>query len=693
MITTLQKHRKRTPFMLYSVTLALLGILFFLPPAILTAGGSRALYPLDHPGSRANLEWRTSTYAGSIPRRTIFNVYLRTNEYLLLGSSAINANPGRSPNLGDVRVYNPDVNIGPVASEVFPAGANFSCADAGAAAGNPDLGRIANRQQELAGPNTNDNQVPAGYTPCVYQAPMDGVYRVVFYGPYGGNSDADIPPSARVEAADADFDVRQATSITAWDITIRNDLNSTAEIIGRTFAYYVAMYTGGNGRNVQIQGFVASNDGFIYRYEFDSDPNGFLIYSNQLGFLDTDGTPLYRNVMSVDDRPTQQQNQLVELQGGVGVAPPEHPIFLNPPDPIVLSALGIPTNPITPTIFGLNFTGTLSGSTSLVEEGGTFNFRSGSSGIYLVVISQDGVNFDPEAPANRSLRGVITDTLDLTVAWDGRNNEGAFFPVGEYVARAYVQGGEVHFPFLDIENNINGGPRITLTNPPGACPPWQGGCSGAFYDDRGYRTANGALVGVSLNGPLCPGNTGNPPVVSYSDPFTGFDSSADPPQRSYGFLRAGNPEAICLASSGFGDKKGLDIWTFYPSNVITTPLRLVEPSAITLLDLQATRASNGVTVNWETGSERDSAGFHLFRASSANRSEAVRITTTLIPARGSASQGARYTWPDTTATDGDSYHYWLQEYEIGSGRNEYGPVLISARSLTTSQNTYLPIVR
>jgi hypothetical protein len=71
----------------------------------------------------------------------------------------------------------------------------------------------------------------------------------------------------------------------------------------------------------------------------------------------------------------------------------------------------------------------------------------------------------------------------------------------------------------------------------------------------------------------------------------------------------------------------------------------------------------------------------------------VRITTTLIPARGSASQGARYTWPDTTATDGDSYHYWLQEYEIGSGRNEYGPVLISARSLTTSQNTYLPIVR
>jgi hypothetical protein len=173
----------------------------------------------------------------------------------------------------------------------------------------------------------------------------------------------------------------------------------------------------------------------------------------------------------------------------------------------------------------------------------------------------------------------------------------------------------------------------------------------------------------------------------------GFDSSADPPQRAYGFLRAGNPEAICLANSGFGDKKGLDIWTFYPSNVITTPLRLVEPSAITLLDLQANRASNGVRVSWETGSERDSAGFHLFRASSANRNEATRLTATLIPARGSASQGARYTWLDTSATTGTVYHYWLQEYEMSGGRNEYGPVIVGARSLTTNQNTYLPIVR
>lgn len=662
-------------------------------PTWLLAGGSSTLYPLNHPGSRANLEWRTSDYVGSIPRRTIFNVYLRPGEYLLLGSSAVNANVGSSPNLGDVLVYDPNVNIGPIASEVFPATANFSCLAASQAAGDLNLGRIADRQQELAGPNTSDNQIPAGYTPCVYQATAEGIYRVIFYGPYGGNSDANIAPTARIDATAADFDGRQGTSITAWDITIRASLTSTSEITGRSFAYYVAMYTGNNGRNVSLLGYVATKDGFVYRYEFDSDPNGFLIYANQKGFLDTDGTPLYRNVVSVPNLPTQDQNQLLKLQGNVGIAPPEHPFFLSPPDPIVLAALGIPISPITPTILDFSFTGAITGSTTRFNQGGNFNVKSGNSGIYLVVISRDGLNFDPEAPENRSLRGIITDTLDLTVRWDGQDNQGQPFPIGDYTARTYVQGGEVHFPFLDIENNVNGGPRITLTNPPSVCPPWQGGCSGAFYDDRGYRTDNDDLVGVSLNGPLCLGDTGNPPLINYSDPFTGFDSSAGPPQRAYGFQSGGNPEAVCLSNSGFGDKKGLDIWTFYPSNAITTPLRIVEPSAIELVSLSATTTSNGVSVAWVTGTERDTAGFHLLRALDNNRSQAQRITPALIPARGSTTQGAAYQWLDTTALPNTTYHYWLQERESGGRLNEYGPTTAGRILLSAGQPLYLPLVR
>jgi hypothetical protein len=680
-------------WLLCGVFMCLLVAIIVAQPGWLLAGGTRTLYPLNHPGSRANLEWRTSEYVGSIPRRTIFNVYLRAGEYLLLGSSAVNANPANTPNLGDVLVYGPATDIGPIASEVFPATADFSCLAAGQAAGNPNLGRIADRQQELAGPNTSDNQIPAGYTPCVYQAMAEGIHHVTFYGPYGGNSNTEIAPSARIDATAADFDVTQATSITAWDITIRDSLTSTGEITGRAFSYYIAMYTGDNGRNVGLLGYVVTKDGFIYRYEFDSDPNGFLIYSNQKGFLDTDGSPLYRNVVSVTGRPTQDQNQLVELQGNVGIDPPEHPFFLSPPDPIVLTALGIPTSPITPTIFDLGFTGTISGSTTRVNEGGDFSFRSGSSGIYLIVISRDGINFDPEGIENRSLRGQITNMLDLKVRWDGRDNQGHPFTAGSYLARAYVQGGEVHFPFLDIENNINGGPRINLTNPPSVCPPWQGGCNGAFYDDRGYRTNNGDLVGVALNGSLCPGDTGNPPVVNYSDPFTGFDSSAIPPQRAYGFASGGNPDAVCLATSGFGDKKGLDIWTFYPSSAITTPLQIIDPSAIELVSFSATAASAGVSLAWVTGTERDSAGFHLFRAEEGDRSQAQRITPALIPARGSASQGAAYQWLDRTALPDTRYHYWLQEREVGGRLNEYGPAIVRPIPLSAAQQLYLPLVR
>ena len=38
--------------------------------------------------------------------------------------------------------------------------------------------------------------------------------------------------------------------------------------------------------------------------------------------------------------------------------------------------------------------------------------------------------------------------------------------IGSGVAVAAAQGGEVHFPFLDVENNADGGPVIQLLNPP-----------------------------------------------------------------------------------------------------------------------------------------------------------------------------------------------------------------------------------
>jgi uncharacterized repeat protein (TIGR01451 family) len=223
----------------------------------------------------------------------------------------------------------------------------------------------------------------------------------------------------------------------------------------------------------------------------------------------------------------------------------------------------------------LSFAGNLGGNTSLVNNGGTFSYTSNMAGVYNIVISIDGVNFDPTSPTNRSLRGVAPAAGAHTVTWDGRDNSGNFFPVGGYQVHASFHGGEYHFPMIDVENDTTGGPQITLLNPPGGvCPPLTGGCSSGFYDDRAYRTLNGTVVdsGNTVGSVLC-GN--NSPATTFSDPITGYDTST--PQRAFGTGAGGNTNTPCTGA--FGDTKGLDTWTYYPSATVLAPLNIVAAAA------------------------------------------------------------------------------------------------------------------
>jgi uncharacterized repeat protein (TIGR01451 family) len=131
---------------------------------------------------------------------------------------------------------------------------------------------------------------------------------------------------------------------------------------------------------------------------------------------------------------------------------------------------------------------------------------------------------------------------------------------------------------LDVENDTQGGPTLTLLNPPGGvCPALTGGCNSSFYDDRAYATLNGTVVNTPP--PAVP--VGNvlcgllPPTVPNSDPVTGFDSTTT--QRAFGAANGGNTNAPCTGN--FGDAKGLDNWTYFPSNRIVAPLNIVAAAA------------------------------------------------------------------------------------------------------------------
>ena len=534
-------------------------------PGVLAAG-SGTLYPNGVSGTRANTEWRTSTYGGgAVYRRTLLHAYATTGEYLLLGSTAIGT--GAS----DVMVWNPGLVTGTVGLESVPATPSYSCAAQRSASSIAAQGKIVSRAQELAGPDTVPAGVPNGYTPCYYQAPVTGIYSIAMVGPSGFSSDTDGQPATDIALTSPhDYDATQLTSIAAWDVTVRDDLaDATSTRPGRLFTYMLSLFAGGNGHPVDIVTYVVTPDG--YRYKVDDrgmDPAGWIQYANQLGFLDPDGkTPLYHDAVALNSGHPQQ---LTSIQAGVLFAKPEFPMFFEPARAGGAVRARYPAQPHRATGERAHVQGHRQDRRRVLQAGGAFSFTSTVKGVYQIVISRDGVNFDPTNPQNRVLRGTAA-AGPQTIAWDGKDNSDSYLPIksSAYPYRVSIHGGEYHLPFVDVENNIQGGPSITLLNPPGGvCPPLNGGCSAAFYDDRGYTTTTGQTVGTP--GTVLCGQ--KPPAVPFSDPVLGYDTTSI--QRAFGTATGGNTNVPCTGN--FGDTKGLDLWTYYSTAPTSGELSVID---------------------------------------------------------------------------------------------------------------------
>ena len=506
-------------------------------------------------GRRALTEWRTSLYGNLLPRRTLFQVYAKAGEEIALGSSGVGVGTG------DIVVWTPGQITAPL-TVALPAPA-FTCS-----VSQPGTGALTTPAQEAAGP------LPAsgGYTPCIYTPASTGVYDVAFYGPAGGNSDVD--GTAGTIAAPA-IDATQASGVSMWDITVRPIADPSAPISGRVFTDYLAQITGGNGATYQVESslWAVTTDGFQYRIDLRGlDPNGFILYGNTVGFLDPDGaTPLYHDLVA-------DINPLTNIEGGAQLAPPTGKLFFAPPAGDLPASI-VPT-PVVPTVNSITFQGTagvVSGVPgSVFSTGGNIVFDGNIGGIAdIVIVPNPGgaggcasATFDPTLPANRSLVRVVAGGVQ-NIAWDGKDNSGAFMPASwtgnggdGYCFSATLHAGEFHFPLLDAENSVVGGPTITLLNPPGGSCPFAS-CSTAFFDDRGYKTTTGATVGTV--GSVLAGNA-PPPAPDFSD--TGFDTSSTT-IRAYGD-DSGN---------GFGNQKGLDLWTYFPSQDVVGQLYIVPQGA------------------------------------------------------------------------------------------------------------------
>jgi hypothetical protein len=108
------------------------------------------------------------------------------------------------------------------------------------------------------------------------------------------------------------------------------------------------------------------------------------------------------------------------------------------------------------------------------------------------------------------------------------------------------------------------------------------------------------------------------------------------------------------------------------------------PQAVTAVDLASFTAEpqgRAVLLAWETASEVDNLGFHLYRAMSPEGPR-TQLDDRLIPGQMPGSPaGAAYTFLDQTAVPGLTYYYWLEDVDVYGVGTLHGPVSVQAQVL------------
>jgi hypothetical protein len=105
-----------------------------------------------------------------------------------------------------------------------------------------------------------------------------------------------------------------------------------------------------------------------------------------------------------------------------------------------------------------------------------------------------------------------------------------------------------------------------------------------------------------------------------------------------------------------------------------------QPTLIELTRFDAQGAWRRVILNWITASEKDNAGFNIYRAETEN-GEYVKINAALIPAMGSVAQGAAYKFVDRSVERGKTYYYKLEDIDLSGIATLHGPANAMAKTL------------
>lgn len=104
------------------------------------------------------------------------------------------------------------------------------------------------------------------------------------------------------------------------------------------------------------------------------------------------------------------------------------------------------------------------------------------------------------------------------------------------------------------------------------------------------------------------------------------------------------------------------------------------PTLINLSSFFCTSSNRYIIIDWTTESEIDNAGFNLYRSESED-GEYVKINPSLIPTKGSSTQGASYQFVDDNVKNRNTYYYKLEDIDLSGNSTFHGPVNATPRMI------------